>query len=477
MVRRLVVEGGTLVTGGGRTRRDLLVEGETVAAIGQPGSFRHIEGPRIDASGQYILPGVIDAHVHSRDPGATHKEDIGTLTLGALKGGVTTVLEMPNTVPPVHDPASFRAKAESYAGRAYTDFGLWGLILGDRNRDQLAPLAAEGVVGFKLFWGYALDPTSYALVYNPGPGQDALPPPDEGEVLDSFAVVAGLGRPFAIHAESKAILDRHAARTGPAPGDTYAAFLAGRPAFAEAHLIRVAASLAGEVGGHLHIVHLSSGAGLQAVREARLSGVRISVETCPHYLTLSAEEYERVGPSMKCYPPIREAVEQKALWAGVEQGEIDTIGSDHAPHTAEEKKGSLREIPAGFPGVELLLPLLLDHVAAGRLTLERVVELTAENPARLFGLDDRKGFLEPGKDADFCLVDPDRVWSVEARRLASKSKVSPYEGREIRGCVTMTVLRGEVVMEEGEVKGAPSGQLLRVRRVSGTKESAKEGIV
>lgn len=475
----LVVEGGVLVSGGGRARQDLLIEGEKVIAVGQPGAFRRLGGRRLDAAGRYVLPGAIDAHVHSRDPGATHKEDITSLTEGAVRGGVTTVLEMPNTIPPVYDAQTFRAKAESYRGRAYSDFGLWGLVLGDRNRRELEELAAEGVVGFKLFWGYFLDAKTYALMYSPELEQGALPPPSEGEVLDALKEIARLRHILAIHAESRAIIDRcvAAVKQGNGPIAPYERLLFSRPGFAEGHAIHVVSSLAREVGGRVHVVHLSSGVGLRAVREVRQLGTSITVETCPHYLTLSKEDYDRVGSVLKCYPPVRERRDRDLLWQGVLQGDIDTVGSDHAPHAPDEKMRSLEEAPAGFAGVELLMPLMLHNAAEGRVTLERVVQVTAENPARLFGLTPRKGFLRPGYDADFCIVDLETSWRIEAGRLASRSKVSPYDGMEIQGRVLVTVLRGQVVMEYGEVKGSPRGQLIRhaYARREGREAMAEEG--
>ena len=463
MGEQLIVEGGVLVNGSSMEPRDLLIEDGRIAAIGRPGAFRGLECARLDAAQRYILPGAIDAHVHSRDPGFPMKEDITSLTEGALKGGVTTFLEMPNTIPPVHDAETFRSKTQSYVGRSYTDYGLWGLILGDLNRSELERLASEGVVGFKLFWGYALDPHTYELVYNPSPGQEVIQPFDEAEILAAFGEVARLNRPFAVHTESKAIVDRRTRENdrGLGPSDPYQELLYSRPPIAEAHLIRTAASIAQEVRGHLHIVHLSSSSGVEAVKESRRLGVRVTVETCPHYLTLSAEDYARIGPIMKCYPPIRTSDHRQALWQALLDGEIDTIGSDHAPHTVEEKIGPLRNIPAGFPGVELMLPLMLEHVAAGRLSLSKVVQLTAENPAKLFGIDHRKGFLKPGMDADLCLVSLDHTWEVKDSLLASKSKATPYNGMMLRGKVTATVLRGSVVMMDGKVLGTPSGRMVQ----------------
>ncbi|MBO0851362.1 MAG: amidohydrolase family protein, partial [Pseudonocardia sp.] len=334
---RLHLTNGRLVTPAGTLHGDLLCEDGLISGVLDAGT-RVDADERYDAAGKLVFPGFIDPHVHSRDPGLSHKEDFDHSTRGALTGGTTTVLEMPNAVPPVDSVEVFERRREQHERSAWTDFGLWGLALGEANLDQIGPLFEAGAVAVKLFWGYALHRETRALVYNLGdePPENLLMPPPNGQVLRLFTEVARHGGLLAAHCEDKDVLATSQERLGH-PIETYQDLLDGRPAAAEATTIAIATEFAKATGCRFHVVHLASEAGLDVVRWARRRGVAVSAETCPQYLTLTDRDYPTVGPVMKVYPPIREQSDQDALWAGLNDGLIVSAGSDHAPHTVEEK--------------------------------------------------------------------------------------------------------------------------------------------
>jgi allantoinase len=462
---RLKIVGGTIVTPAGRIAADVACRDGRVVALAEPGSA----GPAdeaVDARGLLVFPGFIDPHVHSRDPGMTEKEDFAHATRAAAAGGVTTVLEMPNAVPPVADAAVFRERAAHHARSAFVDFGLWGLALPPENLGEVAGLFAAGAVGVKLFWGYALDRRSKALIYNPGdrPAEDVIPPPDNRHVFDLFREVARCGGLLAAHCEDRGLLESAQAALGHGP-ETYGDLLAARPDAAEAASVALAAEFARASGCRFHVVHASSARGVAIVRRAQAEGIAVSAETCPHYLTLTDEDCAALGPVMKVYPPVRRAADRDALWEAVRDGVIASVGSDHAPHTTEQKRGALAVQPAGCAGVETLAPVMIDAMARGQLTPERLAWVLSEGTARLYGLHPRKGALLPGADADLTLVDPEGETAVDNARLHSKHPLSPWHGRRLRGALRLAVLRGEAVMRDGEPVGPARGRLVRPVRL------------
>lgn len=457
----LIVKGADVVSASARFAADIGIAGGRIAAVGVLDAEDGTE--TYDASGMLVFPGFIDEHVHSREPGLEHKEDFAHSTRAAAAGGVTTVVEMPNSVPPVSDAASFRQRAELLGRSAFVDFAMWGIVLGDANTPELSALAEAGAVGFKLFWGYALDRRTLALVYEPAPGQETVPPPDDGQILEAFQAIAATGRPVAIHAENAEVIARLTRREREAGALDYAALLRSRPAYAEAMTIAAGIDLASQAGVHLHVLHVSSGDGADRIAEARRLGARVTAETCPHYLFLTAEDYPRLGTSMKVFPPIREARHRERLWQALASGAIQTVGSDHAPHTAEEKSAELWRAPAGAAVVQATVPLLLGAVSEGRLDLHDVAALLSENPARLLGLYGRKGVIAPGADADLTVVDPERPVTLRKDAMLSKSDVMPYDGVSVRGAPVAAFLRGRRIMQDGRlVDGERSGGRLVV---------------
>jgi allantoinase len=368
-------------------------------------------------------------------------------TRGAAAGGVTTVLEMPlNAHPPTTTAAAFDAKVAIASQKALVDFGLWGGLVPD-NLADLETLHHRGVVGFKAFMSDS--------------GIDDFHRVPDGILAIGLKTTARLGALVGVHAESQPLLE-----TTGAPDPI--AWCRARPAAAEVDAIRrlLVCMRGAGTGVRAHVVHVSCAAGLAEVDAARNKGVAITAETCPHYLAFTEEDFERIGPPLKCAPPIRDADTREALWQEVLAGRVDLIGSDHSPCPAADKHKGEHDIWqawGGVAGIQATLPVLLtDGVHARGLSFERVAHLTATAPAQLFGLYPRKGAIAVGADADFAIVDPAHRWTLGAKDLQTKSGVSAYLGREFIGGVVRTIVRGRTVFARGAIIGTPGwGQLLR----------------
>jgi allantoinase len=458
---RLRIRHGIVVSSRGRFAADLLCVDGKIASIESRGSTTPVDS-EVDASGLLVFPGFIDPHVHSRDPGLTHKEDFAHSSLAAAAGGITTLLEMPNSIPPVTDVATLREKATNYQQSAFVDFGLWALSLGSENLVDIPSLVNEGVVGVKLFWGYALNRLTKQLVYNLAdePPENLVFPPDNGVVLELFSVIAKTGALLAAHCEDRGVLEA-AQRALGRPLSSYEDLLAARPDAAEAATIAVGVEFSRATGCRFHVVHMSSERGAAIVRQAQSDGIAVSAETCPQYLSLTDQDFASIGPLMKVYPPVRRKGDQEALWRAVEDGTICSVGSDHAPHTADEKRQGLAVQPAGTVGVETLVPVMLNQMTNGRIAAERLAWVLSEGTARLYGLYPQKGAILPGSDADFTLVDPEADFTIMNESLHSKHPISPWHERRGRGRVRLGILRGEVIMRDGSPNGLPRGQFVR----------------
>ena len=432
----LVVAGGALATARRTEAADIGVRGGRIAAIGAlaaAGAAR-----RIDARGLHVLPGVIDSQVHFREPGGEHKEDLESGTRAAALGGVTCVFEMPNTDPPTITAAALADKCARAEGRAWTDFAFFvGAAAG--NADELPALERlPGCCGVKIFMGSS---TGTLLV------------PDDA-LLEK--VLRSGERRVAVHAEDE---ERLKARRGIAES---AARVSAHPEWRDVETARRATErllrLAAATGRPAHVLHITT------ADEMELLAARprwVSVECTPQHLTLAAPEcYDRLGAFAQMNPPIRGAEHRAALWRGIARGTVDVIGSDHAPHTREEKARAYPRSPSGMPGVQTLVPIMLDHVAAGRLSLQRLVDLVSEAPARLYGARG-KGRLEVGADADLTLVDLKARRVVDDSWLASRCGWSPFSGTEVTGWPRATVVRGRQIMRDGELLGRPAGRAVR----------------
>ncbi|HKF77396.1 MAG TPA: dihydroorotase family protein [Candidatus Dormibacteraeota bacterium] len=455
MASDLVIRGGDVCTPGRLRRADVHVSGGVITSL-EPGGGRGRE--EVDAGGLLVLPGGVDAHVHSRDPGFPEKEDFASLTAAAAAGGVTTVVDMPNTLPAVESAAVFAEKVEIASSRALVDFGLWGLLGVTTRAEEAEELVRAGVVGLKAFLGYAVRRRSRQVVYTPElVDPDLEAPPGYGAIARLAPALARLGAPLAVHCEDPDVL-----RAFARPVAGYADVLAARPALAEAVAIAALGAISEQTGLAVHVVHLSSAEGLAAARAGVRAGARLVLETCPQYLWLTDRDFERLGPMLKMYPPVRMESDRAALLEGLRSGEIARVATDHAPHADREKLGrSLDEALPGSPGVETLYPSCLE-IARRQGDLCAAARWVAEAPARALRLHPRKGVIEPGADADLVLVDPAGETRVAVAQMHSRQRHCALDGQRFGFAVRAVYSRGELVARDGDPVGEPGrGRLVR----------------
>ncbi len=478
----LILRGGTVVTSTGLKEADVAVSGEIIVALGPqlPGTARE----EIIATGLHIFPGVIDAHVHFNEPGRTDWEGIETGSRALAAGGGTMFFDMPlNAHPPTLDAESFRLKLAAAEKNSLTDFALWGGLVPE-NVDRLEELAACGVIGFKAFMANS--------------GIEDFSRADEATLRAGMKRAAALKLPVAVHAESEAMTNALAQERIAANKTSVRDYLDSRPIAAELDAIRRALDLAGETGCALHVVHVSSSAGIQLITEAKRRGVNVSAETCPHYLTLTEDDMEKLGAVAKCAPPLRSAREQAELWARVLAGEVDTIDSDHSPSPPGMKTdANFFQVWGGISGVQHTLPLLLtklvgqapppvsslasapacssaDRGACWTMTgegtspttavLSHLSDLLSRNVATRFALPPTKGRIEAGCDADLALVDLRAEFEVKREELFYRHQQTPYAGRKLRGRIVRTLLRGRTIFHDGKIVATPAGRLLKPQR-------------
>ncbi len=440
-VADLIIEGGAVVSPDAEYRASIAIKNGRILAIGESGAMPPAK-ETLDATGLHILPGAIDVHVHFRDPGYTHKEDFASGTAGAAFGGVTTVFDMPNTVPTVDTPEALADKHRIAAEKAHVDFGLYA-VLGEDSIAHVDALVAGGIIGFKLYMGNTFG---------------RIPTPSTGAMLEAFEVVAPTGKRISLHAETNSIMERRESRLRAAGRSDPLAHLAARPAIVAVEAVARAEILAEWTGARIHVLHISSAAELRPLAEAKARGIDITGETCPHYLLLSEADYEKLGGIVRVNPPVREAVNQEPLWRGLLDGTIDMIATDHAPHTREEKtRADIWSVDCGFPGVETQMPLMLSEVARGRGTLQNYVRWSAENPAKVWGLYPRKGAIMVGSDADIAVVDLNRTWTIDDTAIQSRAKISPWDGWEATALPVHTLVRGRFIMRNRKLQTATRG--------------------
>ena len=433
----LLVCGGSVITPNGPESIDLASKNGRVIALGNLRGSWSAE-TTLDATGLHVLPGVIDSQVHFREPGLTHKEDLESGTRGAVLGGVTGVFEMPNTNPLTLWEADLQAKLDAAEGRAWSDYAFY-IGGSDVNAESLPKLEMlPGCAGAKVFMGSSFG--------------DLLA--DEDAVLRR--ILRHGRRRMAVHAEDEARLNE---RKGivEASGDVrqHHQWRDVESAFKATRRI---VGMAEETGRRLHVLHVSTAEEIGYLAHHKR---RVSVEVLANHLTLHAPDcYERLGTLAQQNPPVREQRHQDALWQGIRDGVVDVIGSDHAPHTLEEKAKPYPQSPAGMTGVQTLLPLMLDHLNAGRLSLQRLVDLTSAGPARIFGIEG-KGRIALGYDADLTLVDLGARRTIRNDWIASSSGWTPYDGMTVTGWPIHTVIRGQVVVRDEQLMGTPQGKTIR----------------
>ena len=430
----LLLRAGNVANHDGAGVRDIGVRDSRIAALGDLSPAD--AGETIDARGLTILPGVIDTQVHFREPGGEHKEDLASGSLAAVMGGVTTVFEMPNTDPATTTESALADKLARARGRMHCDHAFFVGGTAENAAELPALESLPGAAGVKVFMGSS---TGSLLV------------PDDASVRE---ILRRTRRRAAFHAEDEFRLRQRVdeRRTGdPASHPVW------RDVEAALSATRRLVAIARETGAQIHVLHVST-----AEEMAFLAAHKdiASVEVTPHHLTFSASDYARLGALLQMNPPVREARHRDALWAAVADGVADILGSDHAPHTLEEKAQPYPASPSGMPGVQTLVPVMLDHVAAGRLSLSRFVDMTSAGPARLFGML-CKGRIAVGYDADLTVVDLKRRATIDNAWIASRCGWTPYSGMTVQGWPVGTFVRGRKVMWEGELTAAGEGKPVR----------------
>ncbi len=401
---------------------------------------------KTDLHNLLVLPGLIDEHVHLRDEGKAYKEDFTSGTAAAAAGGFTTVLDMPNNDPVTMGVETLSNRMRIAQRKILVNVGLCSEF--PTKPYEVQGIVAEGAVGFKLFMGCQIG---------------GLNLDDDQALTVAFKEVAKLGVPIAVHAEDKATLIANEEKLKQVKKNGISDFLRAHTEAVELKAIQRLLKLSEQTDVQLHFCHISTKEGLNAIIEAKKSGRKVTCEVTPNHLLLSSEDLKRYGQLAIMAPPLRGKSHVDALWKGIEDGWVDAIGSDHAPHAQSEKSASsIWNVKVGVPGLETTLPLILTLVKKNRLTLSQAVHLLAEKPSEIFGLNDR-GRLEHGKNADLTVVDFNSQFKIEASKFKSKAKFSPYDGWDVQGKVVKTIVNGHLVFDEGEIVAKGGSGLINRR--------------
>lgn len=403
----------------------------------------------VDAGDAVVSPGLVDAHVHVNEPGRTDWEGFATATRAAAAGGVTTLVDMPlNSIPPTTTLGGFKEKLEAADGQCRIDAAFWGGVI-PGNTPELKPLLDAGVCGFKCF-----------LVDS---GVPEFPHVTESNLLEAMPEIAKQNSVLLVHAELSEPIDNAAADLKDADAQDYQTFLKSRPRAAENEAVKLMIRLCRETGAGIHIVHHSSSDVLPLLKTAKADGLPLTVETCPHYLTFAAEEIPDGATHFKCCPPVRERENREKLWAALDEGVIDMIVSDHSPCTPNLKlleKGDFLEAWGGIAALQFSLSVIWTEAQKRGFGLRELTRWMSEAPAKLAGLDNRKGRLAVGFDADIVIWHPEKEFQVVPEIIHFKNKVTPYSGMTLRGVVEATFVRGEKVYDNGKFSDNPTGMLL-----------------
>jgi allantoinase len=449
----LVIKNGWVVTPEATFKGGVAITDEKFVAIGTDDTLPQGK-EEIDVKGRHILPGLIDGHVHFREPGLGYKEDFTTGSTAAVCGGITMVMDMPNVNPPTADAEKVKEKIKFAEGKFLSDYAFFGVVV-QTNAGQILPMKEAGVIGYKIFFGETIG---------------NLPFPDDGMCLEVFDLIAKSQLPVGIHAENRQIMAYYTNKLKAEGKNDPVYWEASRPDICESESVHHAIFFAETFKTKLHVYHMSSKQAAGLVRDAKARGLRVTAETGPHYLLREPKDMAQVGPLLKMNPPVRTKDHAEILWDGLLKGYVDSIATDHSPHTLEEKgcdiKGKLTK-PAiwdcisGFCGVETGVPLMLTEINKGRMTLNHYVKVASENPAKVWQIYPRKGAIRLGSDGDVTVVDMDKEGAIDVNKLHSKNKPSPWHGWRVKGMPVYTIVRGHVQMREGEPVGKPIGKLQR----------------
>ena len=384
--------------------------------------------------GLLVLPGLIDEHVHLRDEGKAYKEDFTSGTAAAASGGFTSILDMPNNDPVTMSVRTLRNRMSIAQRKILVNVGFYSEF--PKKLSEVHEIAGEGAVGFKLFMGCQIG---------------GLNIDDDEALLEAFKEVAKLKIPVAVHAEDKTLLMTNEEKLKHANKTSTADFLRAHTETVELKVIQRLLKINEQTDVRLHFCHVSTEEGLNAIVEAKKTGRKVTCEVTPNHLLLSTNDLKQYGQLVIMAPPLRDPKHVEALWKGLEDGSIDALGSDHAPHAQSEKSASsVWDVKVGVPGLETTLPLIMTQVKKNRLTINQAVQLLAEKPAEIYGLKDR-GRLEQGKNADLTVVDFNRQFKIDTSKFKSKAKFSPYDGWDVQGKVVKTIVNGHLVFDEGEI--------------------------
>jgi dihydroorotase len=455
--------GGTVHTPGGPITADILVSGEKVAGLVQPSDPTPAR-QTIDVTGLDVLPGVIDLHCHSRTPGKSHKEDFRTVSAAAAAGGITTFVDMPNVDPPTVSVESLAAKREMAARDSIVD---WGHFASASQPDTVADLAAAGATGFKIF-----------MIGGGYPHDDRIAVVSDEALYRSFRAVAATGLPCLVHPFNQALFnlfaDEAIASGRPRTFETRTEIYTNRDVVWRS-AVATALQMQRETGVRLQLLHTHASGSLQLLRQAKAAGQRVTVSLDPKYFHLTKEDMEKRGPFAQTGAWITaDPVRMRLIWDSINDGTIDLIDSDHAPHTREEIEVALTDAwkaQGGKPQYDDMLSIMLNDVSLGLLTLSTLVRVMSENPARVIGVYPRKGALLPGSDADIVVVNMHRQWTIREEDLYTKVKWSPYTGRTVTGVVEHTMVRGRIVAQDRKVVGEPGWG----RYIAGVPQAFVEG--
>lgn len=456
----LAIKGGTVVTELGSFQADVGIEGDKIALVASNGGLGAARR-ELNGDGKLILPGVIDIHFHVRAPAHPQRGTFASETRAAAAGGVTTILEMPISTPGCARRDILENRKALGLSEAVVNFGLYGAP-GLLDRDEILGMADAGACGFKIF--------THAVPKGREDEFLGICLQEEGEIYRALELIKETGLLVSVHAENESLIQLFEGRAKANGGNDAAAYLASRPPVVEAMSVAQLAILCRAVDTHVHIAHVSCAEALRVLQAAQRNGLPMTGETCPHYLLFSEQEMLEHGPFAMIKPPLRTAADQAALWAGLQDGSLAAITTDHSPFTLAEKERGLPNIwqsAIGAPGIEGLVPFVMtEALTGGHMTVEQAVRLVSSEPARLFNLYGRKGTIQPGADADLVIYDPHPAGVIDSTQWLTKSRVTErlYHGRPRQGLVATTIVNGTVVYDQGQIVVERGGRFVQPRR-------------